>query len=429
MALFSTHEERDELGGGRIRSTFHMKRMAHRFNGSLRRNSDLWVPGDATFPHVIETSSMLAYWKAGAIRLCPTRDPQVYVEFGRPLVRPSTTWQNLALAMPTRSGNSITSVNANYDVSMVMGGFKADCWDFEFKNGWQPPNRQLAFKVGLNGMTRDGRTLLVNGVPQMEWRLPYVYDAADMEAAHLPVETDFALRSGDWYMLLTLPDMSGLVRPCLDPTLTLQPDATDGVDTMIRDGIYADTNYGTDTSLFVKNSPLLDYSRTTVLLWPLTSLPTSVVSSATMYGYWNTTYSGAVTVTAYKCLRAWVESQATWNVYSNGNNWGTGGAANSTTDYDGSTLLCSNVLSSAPSENGEVSFPSEANIVAAVQAAAGSTLNVLLRCNSQLNTNWSVHSSDGATASYRPKLVVEYTLPSSGVLAQIAGPRVGAFIH
>lgn len=38
-------------------------------------------------------------------------------------------------------------------------------------------------------------------------------------------------------------------------------------------------------------------------------------------------------MTVYRALRNWVSTQATWNIYSTGNNWGTAGATNSSSDY------------------------------------------------------------------------------------------------
>ena len=38
-------------------------------------------------------------------------------------------------------------------------------------------------------------------------------------------------------------------------------------------------------------------------------------------------------MTVYRALRNWVSNQATWNIYSTGNNWGTSGATNSSSDY------------------------------------------------------------------------------------------------
>lgn len=38
-------------------------------------------------------------------------------------------------------------------------------------------------------------------------------------------------------------------------------------------------------------------------------------------------------MTVYRALRNWVSNQATWNIYSTGNNWGTAGATNSSSDY------------------------------------------------------------------------------------------------
>lgn len=60
------------------------------------------------------------------------------------------------------------------------------------------------------------------------------------------------------------------------------------------------------------------------------------------------TSSNARTMSAHRCLRAVVSNQATWNVYSTGNNWGTAGASNSTTDYDGATALGTMAVAASP---------------------------------------------------------------------------------
>jgi hypothetical protein len=42
--------------------------------------------------------------------------------------------------------------------------------------------------------------------------------------------------------------------------------------------------------------------------------------------------TGTITVNIYRCVRAWIEAQATWNVYTTGNSWGTAGCLSDVTD-------------------------------------------------------------------------------------------------
>jgi hypothetical protein len=59
------------------------------------------------------------------------------------------------------------------------------------------------------------------------------------------------------------------------------------------------------------------------------------VTSVTVGLYREDGAGGTPTLKAARLLRDWVENQATWNVYSTGNNWGTAGAANTSSDVSG----------------------------------------------------------------------------------------------
>ncbi len=111
----------------------------------------------------------------------------------------------------------------------------------------------------------------------------------------------------------------------------------------------------------------------------------------------------------YRCLRNWVETQATWNEFSTGNSWATAGGRG-TGDSSASASLAS-----APPLSGDVNF-SGAGLVADVQAwVDGSVANngwllkhALDPAASGLFLDNATVSSEG-TDGLRPRLSVTYT--------------------
>lgn len=69
----------------------------------------------------------------------------------------------------------------------------------------------------------------------------------------------------------------------------------------------------------------------------ISSIPAgSVITAVSLffYQYLGDKANGTYVVSAKRLLRNWVEAQATWNVYSTGNSWTTGGAFGDATDRD-----------------------------------------------------------------------------------------------
>ena len=94
-------------------------------------------------------------------------------------------------------------------------------------------------------------------------------------------------------------------------TRTLAPQA----DTYGRDGIYADTSYGADTQLELRNSDALDFTRHVFLRFDLGSVLASRVTSATLRLYANelAAPTGVPLTVAGVASDAWDESTLTWN--------------------------------------------------------------------------------------------------------------------
>ena len=214
MALATEHVESDELGSNRFRSAIHLKSIGYRDGGSLYRNINEWVQGDATFPHVITHSQMLVYLRNSMAQLCPTRDPQRYIEFGLPYVKVGGIWTQFNLGAPTRTANKVMWQTLQANVWCEFGGHKLDI-EIEFKGGWVPTDGQVAFPVGISGLTRTGNTFYQDGVAVITLQPMMVYDADKPMSLALPTTTQLVRVGGQWYAVVTLPTMSSMTRPTL----------------------------------------------------------------------------------------------------------------------------------------------------------------------------------------------------------------------
>lgn len=138
----------------------------------------------------------------------------------------------------------------------------------------------------------------------------------------------------------------------------------------------------------------------------------STITSAIFRLYKNGDAStGSKTASVYRMIRAYVNAQATWNVYSTGNNWGTAGANNTTTDREGSATG-TRVFVNGEGTGSYADFTLTAANIQAMIINGGFTNNgFLVRMNTQVDDGWSFVSTDG-TAANRPELVVNYTPPS-----------------
>lgn len=116
----------------------------------------------------------------------------------------------------------------------------------------------------------------------------------------------------------------------------------------------------------------------------------------------------------YRLLRNWVEAEVTWNVFSSGNSWSTAGAANTTTDREATDIGSVTILTSAADES-EVAITLTASKIQEMISGGVFTNNgFLLQNDTETNDRHDFHSSETATGSKAPKLVIDYTPPSTG---------------
>ena len=208
--------------------------------------------------------------------------------------------------------------------------------------------------------------------------------------------------------------------------LTLQPDATDGVDAPIINGSYAANNYQNFTLVALGTTHALGvdtYSRL------VASFDISTLSGKTISGAALTLYSdgsGTATSGTYTCKRltqtAWTEAGVTWNRYDGTNNWTTAG---------GDATSTNQVQVTANGNATSLVFTGMGPMVTAALAAGLTRLHVLVS-GPEITGSSSYYNgltSDTATGAERPKLVVDYFTETYAVEAMqlfTPGMEIGA---
>ena len=242
-----------------------------------------------------------------------------------------------------------------------------------------------------------------------------------------PVSLSWATSTvgGKTVLTVTLPagDWSGWV---LDPTTTLQPGAA-GLDTEINDNSPT-TNFGTDIRMQVGDHAGAASAFRALVEFDVSSIPSGdTVTSAIFSLYENATGAGSTGEPWAFDLRIvlvdWVEAEATWNIYSTGNNWTTAGAGSDGNDR--SATISATVDLDSTAASAFIDWGSTAQLVSDVQNFVDGGLS---------NFGWLLEaptaeghaseergsvfsSSDHTTAGERPKLVVVHSPPAAAVRA------------
>lgn len=238
-----------------------------------------------------------------------------------------------------------------------------------------------------------------------------------------PLKWIVSQQGGKWILTCTLPvgDWTGWT---LDPTLTLQPDAADGIDTWLNGlSTNTDDNNGISSILVAGGSVDPNARLRGLVQFDLSSIPAhAVIGSAvlTLYCESEADTSDRV-VGVHRGLVSWFEGVrdgvtpgagedgSTYNHRNqNGNvHWGSvGGLAG--TDYTATATALQTITSPSAAYNWTVTADAAAWV-------AGTAVNyglwVILPDENTQNSRKRLTSSDGTTAAYRPLLTVTYTLP------------------
>lgn len=409
MAELGRNWERESLGGGRYRLTQYQKPHCYQESGVWRRINDNWEDsGIPVCPHIVTKAPfMVSVGEDGMRRIHPTKELDRYVEIGAPYVKIGGEWAQVNLGKPARRGNLLkwTTDQANLYIRMAGHFIKLGIL---LKNGWEPPDGKFAFPVGLTGLTRDGGQIKADGVTVMCVSAPVVYDY-DNPLDVRPVAWGFVQVGGQRYVVFTLPNLVGMSRPLIDPTLTIQPDAGDGLDTFILDN-EPTTNYGTLNALYVGQINANSNIPRSLIKFDLSNLPAdAIISSTTLSLYFANDYSdNARTFRVYRLKRAWVEAETTWNIYSTGNDWQTAGGFGA--DDCEQTDIGSRAFSATETLNEFKDFSLTPTTKAGLDLGNG----WLIKADTEVDDGYSFYSSDEATAANRPKLVIVYSVGVPG---------------
>ena len=197
--------------------------------------------------------------------------------------------------------------------------------------------------------------------------------------------------------------------------LTLQPADGVGNNTTLL-SISPTANQSTQPQLRVgeANDASNDF-RWALIRFDISSIPSGATINSVTFSVWifGDLSSNARNWSLYRILRNWVTAEATWNVYSSGNNWGTAGCSDAATDYDGVFGAWATTAFSATEPVGtKKSFIVDTTEFKKWVDGTYNSYGWLIRTTvgrSVVNDQYLVDSSYGTTASERPELVVDYT--------------------
>jgi hypothetical protein len=183
------------------------------------------------------------------------------------------------------------------------------------------------------------------------------------------------------------------------------PDYSGTLDTVLAEE-EPDANFGSDLAglLDGDDPPGSGSDLSTILSWDIRAIPVgSLVEGATIA--LNVFNQSSDTYQIYEMKQDWVESQATWNIYSTSSGWHAPGALG--TNDRGSTVL-GNL---APSSTGMHSIPLNSDGLALLQSWVDNPANNhgFIIANSSSSDGVDFDSSDVPTPANRPKLTVRYT--------------------
>ncbi len=286
------------------------------------------------------------------------------------------------------------------------------------------PNRALmAF--------RNGAGVFEN--PLFWFTKPHAWDSGE-EVEQKVVDPQYSLKplkAGVWELKISLDPVwldEAEYPVYIDPTVVLQPDASEGYDARLLRHV-PDRNYGVENQLGMMfyttyggecNHTLIKFDLSEIL---------GPVTSATLR-YWKKMAVGTCNIYTHRLLRNWGEGihnnqnatagECSWNHYEHPNTWTTGGAWGIGTDItdslDGPTIV----------NSGESPIDIDVtNTIEEIRTAANN-YGLMQRTPGTASINrYHPYSSDLTTAAERPKLTVVYAVSGNVYcgISQLAGSK------
>jgi len=194
-------------------------------------------------------------------------------------------------------------------------------------------------------------------------------------------------------------------------TITIQP-GNDGLDGWIQQEAPT-TSGGSDSVLVVGEDNSFAQLFRSCIKFDLSNIPQgsridSAVLTLTYAEAGSFRSSNNRTIRVYRALRSFTES-LTWNTYDGTNNWGTAGCSNTTSDRE-ATDIGSTTCNTTDIDESEKSITLTASkIQEMLTGGTFSNNGFLLKMDTESSDRFQWHSSESATSSKRPKLVINYT--------------------
>jgi len=154
-----------------------------------------------------------------------------------------------------------------------------------------------------------------------------------------------------------------------------------------------------------------NYTGRSLLKFDLSSIPSNAtITSVTLSLWTNVDYSSNNrTIRVYRLKVPFNETQAAWNIRATGSNWQSAGASGAndreSTDIGSVQILANESLNTEK----QISLTP-----AQIQELIDGTFTnhgFIIVADTELNDGFTYRTSDHATTSQRPKLVIQYTVP------------------
>jgi hypothetical protein len=339
-------------------------------------------------------------------RWMPRRDHlDEYVHFGRLQYWNGTIWVDLNLGTPVRAQNKITWDTVNFTLTLT-NTWRNIKMDVVLKNSTAA--RPLRWAVSLNGLTWDNWTLVSNsdGLVVGTIERPVAWDAnGSRENPNIIITPSY---SGGYVDFRG--DLSSAVYPVIiDPTFTdgYGGDVDTAYDALLT-STQPDVNWGSDGALGYRGTEA-DSLFDSVILFTLTDLVGKTITSANLHIHASVVIDG-VTGYCHRILSAnsgWTEDGVTWNHRYGTTAWaGEATRAGCTvpgTDY-AATAMGSWSVTAADADGYDYNV--SLDLTEFRSMISGNYGLVINSSNPYVTTR--IYSSDVATTSERPSLVVVY---------------------
>lgn len=194
-------------------------------------------------------------------------------------------------------------------------------------------------------------------------------------------------------------------------TLVLQPNGANGLDTYILN-TSATSNYGNSADIGIgENNNTVNKLTRTLIKFDLSALPTNATIVSAKLSLWTSTDFSNVDTTynIYRLKIPFNETQATWNRAAVGVNWQTAGASG-VNDRESTSIGSVQILANEPLNTEKQIILDNVKIQELINGLFANN-GFILVSSIELNDRFDFKSSDTSTATQRPMLVIQYTIP------------------